>query len=133
MTDSSDHAKTVQGSRLGVALFLFRATFSFSPSRPLIGEVSKKEKFPLACVCTRVSTNQYIYFFLFFFYFFFIKRKVSEEMPFNSELWVRNSNNFRKNVLIFRRNKNKFGKNSYKWVRNFARKTAKNAPKSACF
>ena len=31
-------AKMVQGSRLGVALFLFRATFSFSPSRPLIGE-----------------------------------------------------------------------------------------------
>ena len=45
-------------------------------------------------------------FFLFFFYFFFIKRKVSEVMPFNSELWERNSNNFRNNVLNFGRNNN---------------------------
>ena len=54
-------------------------------------------------------------------------------MPFNSELWVRNSNNFRKNVLNFRKNCNNFGRYMDKWVRNFARKTAENAPKSACF
>ena len=72
-------------------------------------------------------------FFLFFFYFFFIKRKVSEVMPLNSELWERNGNNFRKNVLNFGRNSNNFGKNKDKWVRNFARKTAENTLKSACF
>ncbi len=72
-------------------------------------------------------------FFLFFFYFFFIKRKVSEVMPLNSELWGRNGNNFRKNVLNFGRNSNNFGRYKDKWVRNFARKTAENAPKSACF
>ena len=54
-------------------------------------------------------------------------------MPFNSELWVRNSNNFRKNVLFFGRNGNNFGRNKDKWVRNFGRKLAKNTPKSASF
>lgn len=79
----------------------------------------------------RINESIYIYIYIFYFSFisFLSKRKVSEEMPFNSELWVRNSNNFRKNVVIFRRNKNKFGKNSHKWVRNFDRKTAKNTLK----
>lgn len=74
-----------------------------------------------------------IYFFLFFFYFFFIKRKVSEEMPFSSEIWERNSNNFGKNGYNFGRNSNNFGSYANKWVRNFSRKSAKNAPKSAYF
>lgn len=59
-----------------------------------------------------------IYFFLFFFYFFFIKRKVSEEMTFNSEVWVRNGNNFRKNVLNFGRNSNNFREYGYNFGRN---------------
>ena len=54
-------------------------------------------------------------------------------MPFNSELWERNGNNFRKNVLNFGRNSNNFGRYKDKWVRNFARKTAENTLKSACF
>lgn len=54
-------------------------------------------------------------------------------MPFNSEDWVRNSNNFRKNVLNFGRNSNYFGRNKDKWVRNFARKTAENTPKTTLF
>ena len=74
-----------------------------------------------------------IYFFLFFFYFFFIKRKVSEIMPLNSEVWERNGNIFRKNVNYFGRYCNNFGRYKDKWVRNFARKTAENAPKSPSF
>lgn len=54
-------------------------------------------------------------------------------MPLTSEIWVRNSNNFRKNVLNFGRNNNNFGRNGNKWVRNFDRKTAKNTPKSRSF
>lgn len=54
-------------------------------------------------------------------------------MPLNSELWERNSNNFGKNVLNFGKNCNNFGRYKDKWVRNFARKTAEIAPKSACF
>ena len=54
-------------------------------------------------------------------------------MPLNSELWERNGNNFRKNVLFFGRNSNNFGRYKDKWVRNFARKTAENTLKSACF
>ena len=120
---------------------LRRGSFSFSrnffffsiPTLYQIGEASKKKISSRVCMYARINESIYIYFFLFFFYFFFIKRKVSEGIPFNSELWVRNSNNFRKNVLIFRRNGNNFGRNKDKWVRNFDRKTVKNAPKSALF
>ena len=69
----------------------------------------KKRKFPRACVCTRVSSNYILSFY--FSFIFFIKRKVSETMPLNSELWERNGNNFRKNVLNFGRNSNNFGRN----------------------
>lgn len=73
MTDSSDHAKTVQGSRIGVALFLFRATFSFSPSRPLIGEASKR-KFFLACMYARINESIYIFIFIFLLFLFYQKK-----------------------------------------------------------
>ena len=123
-----------QGSRhIGVALFLFRATFSFSQHRPSTRLAKPKKRKNSSRVCMYARIDELIYFFLFFFYFFFIKRKVSEEMPFNSEVWERNSNNFRKNVNYFGRNSNNFGRYKDKWVRNFARKTAENAPKSACF
>lgn len=78
----------------------------------------------------RINESIYISFYFSFIYFF-IKRKVSEEMPFNSELWVRNSNNFRKNMLIFRINKNywgrnaaKFGINNLYWGNNFGNENA---------
>lgn len=49
-------ARMVKGSRIGVALFLFRATFSFSPSFHLIGEASKKrKKFPRVYVRARID------------------------------------------------------------------------------
>lgn len=47
-------------------------------------------------------------------------------MPFSSEIWERNGNNFRKNGYNFGRNSNNFGSYANKWGRNFARKTAKN-------
>ncbi len=84
------------------------------------------------CMYARIA-DIYTFSFIFLFYFLFIKRKVSETMPFSSELWERNSNNFRKNVLYFGRNKNNFGIYADKLRMNFARKSTKNTPKSACF
>lgn len=54
-------------------------------------------------------------------------------MPLNSELWERNGNNFRKNVLFFGRNSNNFGRYKDKWVRNFARKNRRKYPKISLF
>lgn len=39
-------------------------------------------------------------------------------MPLNSELWERNGNNFRKNVLNFGRNNNYWGRNAAKFGKN---------------
>lgn len=63
------------------------------------------------CMYARIA-DIYTFSFIFLFYFLFIKRKVSETMPFSSELWERNGNNFRKNVLYFGRNKNYWGRNA---------------------
>ncbi len=54
-------------------------------------------------------------------------------MPFSSEIWERNGDNFGKNRYNFGRNSNNFRSYSNKWGRNFIRKSAKNAPKSAYF
>ena len=112
--------------------FFFAQLFLFLTHAPLPDWRSLKKKIS-SRVCMYARIVESIYFFLFFFYFFFIKRKVSEIMPLNSEVWERNSNNFRKNVNYFGRNSNNFGRYKDKWVRNFARKIAKNAQKSACF
>lgn len=74
----------------------------------------------------RVSTR-YIPFYrnILYISFSFIKRKVSEEMPFSSEVFGIYGNNFRKNGNNFGRNSNNFGSYSNKWGRNFARKMVK--------
>ncbi len=69
---------------------------------------------------------------LFLFYrntlvFLFIKRKVSEEMPFSSEIWGRNGNNFRSYAYFFRSYAYFFRSYCYKWERNSDAKMAKNS------
>lgn len=84
------------------------------------------------CMYARIA-DIYTFSFIFLFYFLFIKRKVSEEMPFSSEVFRIYSDNFRKNGYNFGRNSNNFGIYADKLRMNFARKSTKNTPKSACF
>ena len=74
----------------------------------------------------RVSTRIIYLFYRNTLVFLFIKRKVSEEKVFSSEVWVRNGDNFGKNGYNFGKNGYNFGSYCNKWGRNFGRKTVKN-------
>jgi len=74
------------------------------------------------------SLELFIFFYRNTLVFLFIKRKVSEEMPFSSEVFRIYSDNFRKNGNNFGRKRDNFGSYCYKWGSNFARKMLKKRP-----
>lgn len=81
-------------------------------------------------MCARiVENNNSLELFIFFYrntlVFLFIKRKVSEEMPFSSEVFRIYWHNFRKNSNNFRSYVYFFGSYCYKWGRNFGSKMLK--------
>lgn len=113
--------------------FSFSRNFFFfsTPTLYQIGEALKKKISSRVCMYARiVENNNSLELFIFFYrntlVFLFIKRKVSEEMPFSSEVFRIYWHNFRKNGNNFGRNRHNFGSYCYKWVRNFDRKMPKN-------
>lgn len=86
-----------------------RGSFSFSRNFFIFFALKLKEEIFLALTYTRAHRRDIFSFYRNTLVFLFIKRKVSEEMPFSSEVFRIYSDNFRKNGYNFGRNSNNFG------------------------
>lgn len=110
------------------SFFFFAQLFFFLP--PCENRAKpKKKKFSLACVRMRARRRELItrksyFYFIEIRSISFIKRKVSEEMPFSSEVFRIYSDNFGIYGDNFGRNSDNFRSYHYKWGRNFEQKMA---------